>query len=136
MKKLFIVAVLILVAGVAFGQTLEKGNILGIHTYSITLQPDVTMDQFLEFFTNTVIPAEEKAFPGMKVILMKGDRGEHKYGFATIAYLESIELRDKIFPTEADPSDAAVPESLAPIFEEMSKYLLSYEDVYTDWVIQ
>ena len=86
--------------------------------------------------TNKVIPAYEKAWPGAKQILMKGDRGEHKYKFASITYFESIEQRDKLFPTEGDPNDAPIPELLLPIFEEFGKYILSWEDEYTDYVIQ
>ena len=135
MRKLLIVSALILFAGVAFGQTLTKGSVIGVHNYTITLQPDVTMDQFLEFWRNNVIPEFEKVWPGPKTIVMKGDRGEHKYGFATISYFESIEQRDKIYPTEGDPDDAAIPESLGPIMEELGKYIISYEDDYTDYVI-
>ena len=136
MKKLIIAAAFILFTGVAFGQTLTKGSVIGVHAYNITLQPDVTMNQFLEFWTNKIIPEMEKAWPGAKQILMKGDRGEHKYGFASITYFESIEQRDKLFPTEGDPNDAPIPELLVPIFEELGKYILSYEDDYTDYVIQ
>lgn len=55
---------------------------------------------------------------------------------ATITYFESVEQRDKLFPTEGDPNDAPIPELLVPIFEELGKYILSYEDEYTDYVIQ
>ena len=136
MKKLIIATALILFAGVAFGQTLTKGSVIGVHNYNITLQPDVTMNQFVEFWTNNVIPEFEKVWPGGKEIVMMGDRGEHKYGFATLSYFESVEQRDKLFPAEGDPNDATMPEELVPIFEELGKYILSYENEYTDYVIQ
>ena len=136
MKKLLIVTALVLFAGIAFGQTLTKGSVIAVHNYSITLQPDVTMNQFLEFWTNKVIPEFEKVWPGGKDFVMIGDRGKHKYGFATISYFESVEQRDKLFPAEGDPNDASMPELLVPIFEELGKYILSYEDEYTDYVIQ
>ena len=136
MRKLLVITALLLFAGVAFGQTLKKGSVIGVHAYNITLQPDVTMNQFVEFWTNKMIPEMEKVWPGAKEIVMKGDRGEHKYKFATITYFESVEQRDKLFPTEGDPNDAPIPELLVPIFEELGKYILSYEDEYTDYVIQ
>ena len=136
MRKLVIAVAFILFAGVAFGQTLTKGNVIGVHNYSITLQPDVTMNQVLEFWTNKMIPEMEKVWPGGNEIVMIGDRGKHKYGFATISYFESVEQRDKLFPTESDPNDAPIPEALVPIFQELGKYILSWEDDYTDYVIQ
>ena len=136
MRKLLVITAFLLFAGVAFGQTLTKGGVISVHAYDITLQPDVTMNQFLEFWTNKVIPEFEKVWPGGKDLVMMGDRGKHKYGFATISYFESVEQRDKLFPAEGDPNDAPIPELLVPIFEELSKYILSYEDEYTDYVIQ
>jgi len=136
MRKLVIAVAIILFAGVAIGQTLTKGSVIGVHNFNITLQPDVTMNQFLEFWVNKMMPEMEKAWPGAKQIIMKGDRGEHKYKFATITYFESIEQRDKLYPTEGDPEDATIPEVLVPTFEELGKYLLSWEDEYTDYVIQ
>jgi hypothetical protein len=136
MKKLLIVTALVLFAGIAFGQTLTKGSVIGVHNYSITLQPDVTMNQFMEFWTNTVIPEFDKVWPGGNQLVMMGDRGKHKYGFATISYFESVEQRDKIYPAEIDPNDAPIPEELLPIMGELGKYILSYEDEYTDYVIQ
>ncbi len=136
MRKLVIAVAIILFAGVAFGQTLTKGSVIGVHNYSITLQPDVTMNQFLEFWTNKMIPEMDKVWPGTKQIVMKGDRGKHKYGFATIIYFESIEQRDKLIPAEGDPNDSPIPEEFVPIMEELGKYILSWEDEYTDYVIQ
>ena len=49
MKKLFIIIVYILFAGIAYGQTFQKGSIIGIHEWTITPDSGVTMSQFLEF---------------------------------------------------------------------------------------
>ncbi len=136
MRKLLVITALLLFAGIAFGQTLTKGSVMSVHNYSLTLQPDVTMNQFLEFWTNKVIPEIEKVWPGGKEIVMMGDRGKHKYEFAAILYFESVEQRDKLFPTEGDPNDATIPEGLVPIWEELGKYILSMKDDYTDYVIQ
>ena len=75
MRKLLVITALLLFAGVAFGQTLTKGSVIGVHNYNITLQPDVTMNQFMEFWTNNVIPEFEKVWPGGKDLVMMGDRG-------------------------------------------------------------
>ena len=49
MKKLLLLIVLGLVATVAFGQALQKGNLLRIHYLTVDLDPDVTMNQYLDF---------------------------------------------------------------------------------------
>ncbi len=49
---------------------------------------------------NYAVSEFEKVWPGSKTKVMKGDREEHKYGFATISYFESIEQRDQLYPTE------------------------------------
>ena len=53
MKKLIIAVAFILFAGVAFGQTLQKGSVLALRTDAPTLNPGVTMDQYEEFMINT-----------------------------------------------------------------------------------
>ncbi len=56
MKKLIIAAAFILLAGVAFGQTLQKGNAVVTQVLNVDLKPDVTIDQWKEFFISKVIP--------------------------------------------------------------------------------
>ena len=62
MKKLVIITALVLFAGVAFGQTIEKGDVIGIHAWTLKLNPDVTMNQFLELWDNTAVPALKRRF--------------------------------------------------------------------------
>ena len=138
MKKSIIAAAFFLFAGVVFGQTLQEGNIIAVRAYEITLQPDVTMNQFLDFWKNKWKPAQERAYPGTKVFLLKGDRGEHANQIGVITYFESKELRDKYWPKEGEPGpfDEAASEIYAPLMEEGSKFVVDSKSVYTDWVIQ
>ena len=53
-----------------------------------------------------------------------------------ISYFESVEQRDKLYPDESDPNEAPIPEELVPMMQELGKYILSFEDDYTDYVIQ
>ena len=62
---------------------------------SITLDPDVTMNQFQDFLINKWIPAYEKNFQGGKVLVLKGVRGENKDDFATLNYFKSEKDRNK-----------------------------------------
>ena len=137
MKKLIIVAVFILLAGTVFSQTLKKGTVLGIHHLTVTLAPDVTMDQYLDFINNKYLPEFEKHFDGWKGFLMKGDRGEHKNEYGLEWYIESLEARDKYFDSEGEMNDVgnAAMEKMSPILEEQEK-LGTWTSTYTDWVIQ
>jgi hypothetical protein len=128
MKKLIIAAAFILLTGTAFSQTLQKGVHLGIQTINVTLDPDVTMNQYLEFTINTFFPEAEKAFPGMKVFIMAGgmelassEVAEVKYSI--IYYFESEEVQSKYFDEGGNFTDAgsAAIEKLGPTFEKYDK---------------
>jgi hypothetical protein len=64
------------------------------------LNPDVSMNQFLDFYINKYIPEFEKNFPGVKEYLMVGDRGENKNKIGGILVFESLAVRDKYYPKE------------------------------------
>lgn len=130
MKKLIVAVAIILVAGVAFGQTLQKGSVLALRTDAPTLNPGVTMEQYADFMINKFAPECEKLFPGSKVYILKGDRGEHKGGYAMLIFVESVELRDKLFMTE----DGETQSKLLPLMEELGKYAV-ISGKYTDWVV-
>ena len=137
MRKLVVITALLLFAGIAFGQTLKKGAIIVISTWEVTLQPDATFNQALDL-TKKYAATFEKAYPGTKMFVMKGDRGEYKYKICTLLFFDSVELRDKYWPTEGEngPFDEAATEIFAPVFEEGNKIVLSSESNSTDWVIQ
>jgi len=64
MKNLSLISVLIITAGSAvFGQGLQKGNLVGLHVATINLNPDVTMNQYKDFFIKTAAPEYEKSYP-------------------------------------------------------------------------
>jgi len=138
MKKLMIITTLILFAGIAFGQTLNKGSIVAVSSYEVTLQPDVTMNQWLEFNRTKWVPAAEKVFPGIKIYIVVGDRGESENMYGEIWVFDSKETRDKYWPTEE--GDTEWPEGgleiLTPISEETSNYVINATRTFTDWIIQ
>jgi len=136
MKKLFIIIALFLFAGLAFGQTLKKGAVVVVSTWEVTLQPDATMNQFLDL-AKKYAAAFEQAYPGTKMYTMKGDRGEYKHKMSTLLFFESVELRDKYWPTEEGegPFDQAAQEYFAPVMEEGSKIVIDTQSESTDWVI-
>ena len=53
-------------------QTLKKGAVVAVSTWEITLNPDVSMNQFLDFYNNKYIPEFEKELSGFKSIFTRG----------------------------------------------------------------
>ena len=137
MKKLILTAALILVVVTTFGQTLQKGNLIGFHVGTVILDPDVTMNQYKDFILNKMIPEFEKNFPGMKLYLAKGIRGENENGFGMLYFADSVEDRDKYWNEDGTLNELgnSAYEKLQPMIEEGSK-LGTFTSSYTDWVIQ
>jgi hypothetical protein len=122
-------------------QTLKKGAVVAVGVYEMTLNPDVSMNQFLDFYNNKYIPEFEKNWPGVKQYLIGGDRGEHKNKFGAILIFESVAVRDKYYPDEDanTTSDAtkASTEKMKVMDAELSKYVVSgTRKTYTDWIIK
>jgi hypothetical protein len=118
-------------------QTLHKGAVLAIKNFTLILQPDVTMNQFLDFYKNKQIPQFEKSFPGVKLFVLKGDRGEKKYQYVEIQYFESVEVRDKYWKDLDVPTDEGklAKEKMLGIFEETFKYVVDWTEESTEWII-
>ena len=127
MKKLIIAAALILLAGTTFSQTLKKGVLIGYWAPSITLAPDVTMDQYMDFVNNKILPAYEEHLPGMMGFLMQGGgdyfEGDVKNEYFYLFYVESDEVFHKYFDTEFNFTEegAAAWGKIGPIHEELDK---------------
>lgn len=133
MKKFFIIAALLLFAGVSYGQTLTKGSVLGMHVFNSKLKPDVSMNDYLEFMNKTVVPELNK-LDGLTIITLKGDRGKHIHKYSWIYHCESVEVRNKYWPEEGGYG-----EEITAIFEklmqETAKYVETTNDEYTDWIV-
>jgi hypothetical protein len=138
-KTLFLV---ILLSGVFMcqisAQTLKKGAVVALHTYSFILKPDVTLNQFTDFMMNKYIPESEKDFPGTKMYLLNGDRGEKKNQIGFLVYFETVQIRDKYYPTsdKTSPEGDAASVKMKAVSDEMMKYISDYTQIYTDWIIK
>jgi len=136
MKKLFILTMLILCTGVAFGQSMQKGGVIGIHEWTLKLNPGVTMDQFLEFWDSKATPAIIKAIPEQTPYVLKSISAENQDEYAGLYYYKSIESLRKYWNEDGSPTEkgAAVMESYGPILEEMAK-LGEFTYTAKDWII-
>jgi hypothetical protein len=137
MKNLFIIAILGLAVCTANGQSLKKGNLVGTHVITFDLKPGYTVDQAVDFFINKYIPAAEKNFPGMKVYLVKGIRGENENKIGQIAVFENEAVRDKYYKKDGSLSDIGneALKKIQPVLDEFTP-MGTFTTVYTDWIIQ
>lgn len=137
MKKLLVISAILLFSGIVFGQTLHKGSLLGMHHATITLNEGFTMKDYLDFNLNKLIPAVEKSFKGVKLFLVKGERGEKANEIGFIWYFDSLKDRDVYFTPDGKLTEKglAAQEKLQPLMEEGAK-LGSYTTTHTDWLIQ
>ena len=137
MKKLVIIGILVLLCGITFGQTLQKGNLIGMHIMTVNLDPDVTMNQFLKAFSSKVIPEVEKNDPGWKAYIVKGIRGENENSFGLIYIIESEDDRNKYYNEDGSPNELGISwqEKMQPIMDELNQ-LGTWSTKYTDWLVQ
>ena len=137
MKKIFVLVALLLFSGFTFSQTLEKGNVLGIHVFEVILQPDVTYNQFKEFLLNKSFPKYEEAFKGdVKLYLIEGIKGENKDKFGWIFLFKSTEALNKWVGEKGGINSDEFMETVSEVMEEQNKYVKVFEHPFTDWVVQ
>jgi hypothetical protein len=137
MKKLILIAVVILMVGITYGQSVQKGTLIGTHVITVALMPGVTMEKYIEAFKTKLIPEMEKNLPTWKVYLLKGIRGESNNSFGLLYVIKSAQDRDKYY--NADGSDSELGKSLnlklKPVMDELGK-LGTLTTKYTDWLVQ
>ena len=140
MKKGLFFLAFALIGIFSFGQTVQKGNLLGLHTYTPTLKAGVTMEDYAKFFTSKAIPAYEKAFPGMKMYLIKSLRGQDSSSVGVIYMFNSEADRNKYFNDDGTMTELgnAANAKLSDIGKEFDKYVTSSNapDRYNDWLVK
>ena len=136
MKKLFILSAFVLFAGSAFGQSFQKEGVLSVHTSTITLVQDITMDQYLAFLEEKILPEFEKLFD-CEVHSMKGINREIKGQYGWLAYYKSKTVFNKYWNDDGSATEkgAAAVEKLQTLLDELQK-LGSATEIVNDWVIR
>lgn len=137
MKNLLIIAILGLAVCAANGQSLKKGNLVGMHVITFDLKPGYTVDQAIDFYNNKYKPAVEASFPGMKAYIVKGIRGENENKIGQIEVFESEAVRDKYYKKDGSLTDEGneAMKKIQPVMDEFVP-MGTFTTVYTDWVIQ
>ena len=141
MKKLSLLIVLLLFSCITFGQTFEKGNLIGLHVSKIKLNPDVSYNEYKEFLLNKLFPKIEEAYKGdAELFLIEGIKGENLNNYGWVFVFKSVEARDKWIDENGGIRESLSEEFwgvLGDLMEEQNKYIITgIESDFTDWVVQ
>jgi hypothetical protein len=109
-------------------------KVLGMHM--IDLRPGVRGEELERFFREKVAPFP--AFPGWKMSLLKGDRGDREGRYLVLIEMESVEARNRFASTSGQPSEEGERfiESQRAMLEEWAKLASPIgTTIYTDYVV-
>jgi hypothetical protein len=101
--------------------------------HMIALRPGVKAEDFEKFVIEEVYPLPWLS----EVYLLKGDRGDREGKYLVMYEFESVEARDRLFPSPGEMSEEAQQsfESLAPIFEKWATFATPLDTICTDYVV-
>jgi len=137
MKKFILILILIGTSEITFGQSFQKGNLLGFHVMTINLEPGVTFIQFKDFFNDKVIPELNRNFPGTRSYIVLENNGVDKNSLGMITVFESQENKDRYYNQDGSRTELGKSawEMVDPIRNELYK-LGKVTATYKDWIIQ
>jgi hypothetical protein len=101
----------------------------------VALKPGVKAEDFEKFVIEEVYPVAE--LEGMEFYLLKGDRGDREGRYLTLYKLESVETRDRLFPSPGEWSEAIQQfiETHAALYEKWETFATPENVIYTDYVV-
>lgn len=139
MKKILLLNAMLLLSTCMFAQTLKKGSLLGLHKGTVTLSPNVTMEQFKTYYLNDYVPAFTKLF-NVKLVEVTAARGaDVKKNDTDMAILFIFEpkARDQFFEADGKLNKLGTDlfAKLKPYTDGLEK-LGKFTSTYTDWEIQ
>jgi hypothetical protein len=106
--------------------------------HEIELRPGVSEEEFENFFATEI--GSDPIYPGWWAQLLKANRGQRAGKYLVLFEIESIEVRDRYFPSAGERSEEARqftqhhPEITA-MFEKWSTLTSPPGEVYTDYIV-
>ncbi len=118
-------------------QSLEKGNLVGVHTLTISLDRDATFNDYKKYLQDQWIPANNKLNPDAKLYLLEGIRGEGEGSLGFVFVFKNAEARDKYWNKDGTPSEFGQKmfDEMQPVTEAGEK-IGTWSSTYTDWIVQ
>jgi len=139
MRKLTLIlmATLLMMAVTTFGQSLKKGNLVGVHTVKVDLKAGATIEQYKDLLRTKWMPAMNKNNADMKGYLLEGIRGEAENSIGFMFIYPSAEARNKYWNEDGTPTElqTAMGEKMQAVTDEGIK-IGTWSSSYTDWLVQ
>jgi hypothetical protein len=114
-------------------EALSMAKVFGMHM--IALLPGVKAEDFEKFVAEEVyqVPSLE----GVKYYLLKGDRGDREGKYLWMMEIESVEARDRLFPSPGEMSEEVQQSfaALAPVLEKWATFATPMDIITTDYVV-
>jgi hypothetical protein len=132
-KILFPVFLAFFMLSFTSGQELVKGAVVA--NWNFTLKPGVAADRFEKFMIEQYIPAFEKSYEGVRMTLLKGERGVKKDGYCILLHFKSMSVRNEWWPQEGIASDK-VKKALEEMktVEDRMNTMIDWAS-FTDWIV-
>lgn len=121
MRKLLFAAVLLLLAGTVFAQTIQGGGVVMIHEYKHTLEGE-TLKNFLKDYDEKITPLIFEQFPEVtNVKWVKGIGVDNKGALAILIQYKSLEDFRKYYSKEGPPTEkgGAAYGVIMPVWQEL-----------------
>ena len=141
LKRIVIIAAIFLIPAIYDAQELERGSLIGVHVVTVNLKPNVTIEDFIKFYVEHVLPEYEKNWPGLKGYLLKSFFSDSKNKFAIVWLFKTVEDRNRNFNADgsANELEKAALAKVKPIEDKLKAMYGDYTIQYTredDWVVQ
>jgi hypothetical protein len=115
----------------------RKGQTPVVSVREFELKPGIKVEDFEAFARRELSEAQTRGNPGLRMHILRGDRGEHKGRYVLVWEFDSVAARDQCFPKEGAGSSAAFRETWSRIRVMLGKFA-SYvreKGSYTDYVL-
>jgi len=106
-SRILITLTVLLLAITAYGQKVNTGKVVSIFEIEVTLEDNMTFEQFEKLYLEEYISAATKNFPGAQFNLLKGERGKRTGKYTEFVIWESLEERNRWFPENGQASEEA-----------------------------
>jgi hypothetical protein len=109
-------------------------KVFGMHM--IAIKPGVKAEDFEKFMQEEALPSF--LLEGVKGYLLKGDRGDREGKYLVMYEFESVEARDRYFPSPGETSKEAQQSFEASgvfaLMEKWGKFATPIDTIYTDYI--
>lgn len=95
------------------------------------LKEGVKVEEFEKFVTGELTPTFEQNVPGVRAIVMKGERGEKKGVYVLLLIFDSVNTRNFYFPTEQH-GETNMPEEALRLWRPGQEMLIEKFDDYIE----